>query len=115
SDVGLPRPRGRPARIGGRLRHLVTCASTPVFLSRDRAVTQGGRRCQRWGLPENHSHRPRAATHQAKYALLSAPSAGEAIAVAGAARRPGSSGTGSAGIAAPSGLVSTWWNRPRAV
>src|SRR5262245_62708141 len=50
----------------------------------------------------------------AKYFPLSAPSAGEAIATAGPARKPGSSGIGSAGMVAPSGLASTWWNTPRA-
>src|SRR5262249_38408936 len=115
SDLGLPRPRGRPARIGGRPRHLGTCAPAPVFLSRDTAGPQGGRAGNDWGWTKTHPQVLRAATHQARYVLLSAPSAGEAIAVAGAARKPGSSGTGSAGIAAPSGLVSTRWNRPRAV
>jgi len=55
------------------------------------------------------------AAHQARYFLLSAPSAGEAIAAAGVARKSGSSGTGSAGMVAPSGLVSTCWNTPRAL
>jgi len=58
--------------------------------------------------PEPNPRVLRAATHQAKYLLLSAPSAGAAIAAAGAARKAGSSGTGSAGMPAPSGLASTW-------
>jgi hypothetical protein len=42
-----------------------------------------------------------------KYRSLSAPSAGEAIAVAGLARKAPSSGSGSAGMMAPSALAST--------
>src|SRR6516165_1854176 len=114
SDLGLPRSRGRPARIGGRLRHLVTCARTPRASSGNKGRSRSGRGCNEFD-PKPNSHVLLAATHQARYVLLSAPSAGEAIAVAGAARKPGSSGTGSAGMAAPSGLVSTCWNTPRAV
>src|SRR5262249_37019243 len=52
--------------------------------------------------------------NQAKYFSLSAPSAGEANAAAGLARKAGSSGSGSAGMVAPSEFASTWRNTPRA-